>query len=83
MTKLVPCVYAIWIGYVKLGALLQGGSWKVVSSFEGALPSRIKQLPLNDLFDLNNVKKVTSNFHTNIVYRTVIFGCTSTLWLVG
>ncbi|KAH7422290.1 hypothetical protein KP509_12G002200 [Ceratopteris richardii] len=36
----------------------EGGSWKVVASFEGALPGRIKQLPLNDLFDLNNVKKI-------------------------
>lgn len=36
----------------------EGGSWKVVSSFEGALPNRIKQLPLNDLFELNNVKKL-------------------------
>jgi hypothetical protein len=42
-----------WIEYA-----CQGGSWKVVTSFEGALPNRIKQLPLNDLFDLNNVKKV-------------------------
>ena len=64
---------------MRLGALLQGGSWKVVTSFEGALPSRIKQLPLNDLFDLNNVKKVTSNLHKTIVYRTVISGFTSTL----
>lgn len=30
----------------------------MVASFEGALPGRIKQLPLNDLFDLSNVKKV-------------------------
>lgn len=36
----------------------EGGSWKVVASFEGALPGRIKQLPLNDLFDLSNVKKI-------------------------
>ncbi|KAH7297573.1 hypothetical protein KP509_25G002000 [Ceratopteris richardii] len=36
----------------------EGSSWKVVASFEGALPGRIKQLPLNDLFDLNNVKKI-------------------------
>ncbi|KAI5073815.1 hypothetical protein GOP47_0011828 [Adiantum capillus-veneris] len=36
----------------------EGGSWKVVASFEGALPGRIKQLPLNDLFDLNSVKKI-------------------------
>ena len=54
---------------MKLGALLQGGSWKVVTSFEGALPNRIKQLPLNDLFDLNNVKKVIVqkyNLHSNV-----------------
>eukprot|EP01018_Ginkgo_biloba_P005819 Gb_19014 [translate_table: standard] len=34
------------------------GGWKVVSSFEGNFPSRIKQLPLNELFSFHTVKKV-------------------------
>eukprot|EP00249_Psilotum_nudum_P013635 c24435_g1_i1 orf=440-2686(+) len=36
----------------------QGGGWKVVASFEGSFPKRMKELPLNDLFDINNVKRV-------------------------
>ncbi|KAJ7525447.1 hypothetical protein O6H91_17G051600 [Diphasiastrum complanatum] len=36
----------------------EGGSWRVISSFEGTLPNRMKQLPLNDLFELMNIKKV-------------------------
>ncbi|EFJ05623.1 hypothetical protein SELMODRAFT_449094 [Selaginella moellendorffii] len=36
----------------------EGGSYKVVTSFEGTLPNRIKQLPLQELFDLNGLKKV-------------------------
>ncbi|XP_024543226.1 dynamin-2B isoform X1 [Selaginella moellendorffii] len=34
------------------------GGWRVISSFEGALPNKFKNLPLNDLFDLNYLKKV-------------------------
>lgn len=37
---------------------LQGGGWKVVASFEGNFPNRIKQLPLDRHFDINNVKRV-------------------------
>eukprot|EP01018_Ginkgo_biloba_P023934 Gb_31570 [translate_table: standard] len=36
----------------------EGGGWKVVASFEGNFPNRIKQLPLDRHFDLNNVKKI-------------------------
>lgn len=37
---------------------LQGSGWKVVASFEGSFPNRIKQLPLDRHFDINNVKRV-------------------------
>ncbi|KAL3638657.1 Dynamin-2A [Castilleja foliolosa] len=36
----------------------EGGGWKVVSSFEGNFPNRIKQLPLDRHFDINNVKRI-------------------------
>ncbi|CAA6670594.1 unnamed protein product [Spirodela intermedia] len=36
----------------------EGGGWKVVASFEGSFPNRIKQLPLDRHFDINNVKRV-------------------------
>ncbi|KAJ4717577.1 Dynamin-like [Melia azedarach] len=36
----------------------EGNGWKVVASFEGNFPSRIKQLPLDKHFNLNNVKRV-------------------------
>ncbi|KAJ7563305.1 hypothetical protein O6H91_03G105200 [Diphasiastrum complanatum] len=36
----------------------EGGSHRVIASFEGSLPKRIKQLPLGDLFELSNLKKV-------------------------
>ncbi|KAJ4915373.1 Dynamin-2A [Raphanus sativus] len=36
----------------------EGSGWKVVASFEGTFPNRIKQLPLDRHFDLNNVKRV-------------------------
>ncbi|KAM0943185.1 putative dynamin GTPase [Dioscorea sansibarensis] len=36
----------------------EGGGWKVVSSFEGNFPNRIKQLPLDKHFDINNVKRI-------------------------
>lgn len=41
------------------GTVLQGAGWKVVASFEGNFPNRIKQLPLDRHFDINNVKGVT------------------------
>lgn len=38
----------------------KGSGWKIVASFEGKFPDRIKQLPLDRHFDLNNVKRVNS-----------------------
>ncbi|AQK74695.1 dynamin-2A [Zea mays] len=36
----------------------EGSGWKIVASFEGKFPDRIKQLPLDRHFDLNNVKRI-------------------------
>ncbi|CAA3011112.1 dynamin-2A-like [Olea europaea subsp. europaea] len=36
----------------------EGFGWKVVASFEGNFPNRMKQLPLDRHFDLNNVKRI-------------------------
>ncbi|CAI9294200.1 unnamed protein product [Lactuca saligna] len=36
----------------------EGNGWKVVASFEGNFPNRIKQLPLDRHFDIKNVKRV-------------------------
>ncbi|GER34215.1 dynamin family protein [Striga asiatica] len=36
----------------------EGGGWKVVSTFEGNFPNRIKQLPLDRHFDMKNVKRI-------------------------
>lgn len=36
----------------------EGSGWKVVASFEGKFPERIKQLPLDRHFDLQNVKRI-------------------------
>lgn len=36
----------------------EGSGWKVVASFEGNFPNRIKQLPLDRHFDLKNVKRI-------------------------
>ncbi|XP_047315725.1 dynamin-2A-like [Impatiens glandulifera] len=36
----------------------EGSGWKVVASFEGNFPKRIKELPLDKHFDLNNVKRI-------------------------
>ncbi|CAH8306203.1 unnamed protein product [Eruca vesicaria subsp. sativa] len=36
----------------------EGSGWKVVASFEGNFPNRIKKLPLDRYFDLNNVKRI-------------------------
>ncbi|KAJ0026319.1 hypothetical protein Pint_07093 [Pistacia integerrima] len=35
-----------------------GSGWKIVASFEGTFPNKIKQLPLDRHFDINNVKRV-------------------------
>ncbi|KAI7733531.1 hypothetical protein M8C21_012934, partial [Ambrosia artemisiifolia] len=36
----------------------EGSGWKVVASFEGNFPDRIKKLPLDRHFDLQNVKRI-------------------------
>ncbi|CAL5019492.1 unnamed protein product [Urochloa decumbens] len=36
----------------------EGSGWKIVASFEGKFPDRIKQLQLDRHFDLNNVKRI-------------------------
>ncbi|KAL5200463.1 hypothetical protein ABZP36_021666 [Zizania latifolia] len=36
----------------------EGSGWKIVASFEGKFPDRIKQLPLDRHFDLSNVKRI-------------------------
>ncbi|KAF3440962.1 hypothetical protein FNV43_RR19248 [Rhamnella rubrinervis] len=36
----------------------EGSGWKIVGSFEGNFPNRIKQLPLDRHFDINNVKRI-------------------------
>ncbi|XP_042061749.1 dynamin-2A-like isoform X1 [Salvia splendens] len=36
----------------------EGFGWKVVASFEGNFPNRIKQLPLDRHFDINNIKRI-------------------------
>ncbi|XP_028804056.1 dynamin-2B-like [Neltuma alba] len=36
----------------------EGNGWKVVASFEGNFPNRIKQLPIDRHFDMKNVKRV-------------------------
>ncbi|GKV31611.1 hypothetical protein SLEP1_g40287 [Rubroshorea leprosula] len=36
----------------------EGNGWKIVSSFEGNFPNRIKQLPLDRHFDMNNIKRI-------------------------
>ncbi|KAL9688672.1 hypothetical protein QQ045_033095 [Rhodiola kirilowii] len=38
----------------------EGAGWKVVASFEGNFPNRIKQLPLDRHFDINNVKRIVT-----------------------
>ena len=43
---------------LRIFLFVQGSGWKVVASFEGNFPNRIKQLPLDRHFDLNNVKRV-------------------------
>ncbi|KAK9110899.1 hypothetical protein Scep_018418 [Stephania cephalantha] len=36
----------------------EGTGWKIVASFEGNFPNRIKQLPLDRHFDITNVKRI-------------------------
>ncbi|KAH9684729.1 Dynamin-2A [Citrus sinensis] len=66
-----PFFVLIFIVFVLSGMLLevgvfeevdtfkvQGNGWKVVASFEGNFPNRMKQLPLDRHFDMKNVKRV-------------------------
>lgn len=52
--------------------LLQGSGWKVVASFEGNFPNRIKQLPLDRHFDMNNVKRVFISIMSSLL---ILFDC--------
>lgn len=36
----------------------EGTGWKIVANFEGNFPNRIKQLPIDRHFDMNNVKRI-------------------------
>ena len=36
----------------------EGAGWKIVTSFEGNFPNRIKQLPLDRHFDINNDERI-------------------------
>lgn len=36
----------------------EGTGWKIVACFEGRFPDRMKQLPLDRHFDINNVKRI-------------------------
>uniref|UniRef100_A0A2P2JMF9 Uncharacterized protein MANES_10G110000 n=1 Tax=Rhizophora mucronata TaxID=61149 RepID=A0A2P2JMF9_RHIMU len=51
----------------------QGNGWKVVASFEGNFPNRIKQLPLDRHFDLNNVKRVNNSFLHHTTFLPFMF----------
>ncbi|PWA52027.1 dynamin-2B [Artemisia annua] len=60
----------------------EGGGWKVVASFEGNFPNRIKQLPLDKHFDLNNVKRLSLSsfislkyFHHYMMIGQFLSGC--------
>jgi len=46
----------------------QGAGWRVVASFEGVLPKRIKGLPLDSMFELSSVKKVSSLVLLKVVF---------------
>jgi len=37
---------------------LQGQGWKIVASFEGVMPKKMKALPLDQMFEVSSVKKV-------------------------
>jgi hypothetical protein len=50
----------IYFDHCGLFQCAQGAGWRVVASFEGVLPKRIKGLPLDSMFELSSVKKVSS-----------------------
>lgn len=62
------CLSSILLALSKLWSTLpvQGFGWKVVASFEGNFPNRIKQLPLDRHFDINNVKRVCVSIYYGI-----------------
>ncbi|KAI3496438.1 hypothetical protein L1887_38801 [Cichorium endivia] len=47
-----------FLQHIMTGEAKFGSGWKVVASFEGNFPNRIKQLPLDRHFDLKNVKRI-------------------------
>ncbi len=51
----------------------QGSGWRVVASFEGALPKRMKELPLDSMFELSNVKKVSINLSSVLRFNLSCF----------
>ena len=63
----------------KLVFQLQGAGWKVVATFEGNFPSRIKQLPLDRHFDINNVKRVSYTFMLHLIRFCCIYTCLNVL----
>ncbi|KAK7269640.1 hypothetical protein RIF29_22374 [Crotalaria pallida] len=44
--------------YSFLASFCSGAGWKIVSCFEGRFPDRVKQLPLDRHFDINNVRRI-------------------------
>ncbi len=51
----------------------QGSGWRVVASFEGALPKRMKGLPLDSMFELSSVKKVSINLSSVLWFNLSCF----------
>ena len=52
--------------------IFQGNGWKIVASFEGSFPNRIKQLPLDRHFDINDVKRVGSIIKSQFNFRAFL-----------
>ncbi|KAK8715551.1 hypothetical protein V6N13_042882 [Hibiscus sabdariffa] len=46
---------------------MQGSGWKIVASFEGNFPNRIKQLPIDRHFDLNNIVLETDGYQPYLI----------------
>jgi dynamin GTPase len=51
----------------------EGSGWRVVASFEGALPKRMKGLPLDSMFELSSVKKVSINLSSVLRFNLSCF----------
>jgi len=56
----------------------QGTGWKIVACFEGRFPDRMKQLPLDRHFDINNVKRVS--FDPTDLWIALYTGLLDFLW---